>query len=138
MGARIGLEAITRLHPGDSHLPDKTDQVQAAAWSAAATDWPSAPPAPRPLSLFRPEPLLGTGDSPDLPARFRWRRQTLAVIAAAGPERIAPEWWLDLPEWRTGQRDYWRVDTDSGQRLWLYFAHGDAMSAGWFCHGSFG
>lgn len=137
MGARIGLEAITRLHPGDSHLPDKTDQVQAAAWSAPATNWPSTPAVPRPLTLFRPEPLMGTEDTPTLPRQMTWRRQPLTVTAATGPERIAPEWWLDLPDWRTGQRDYWCVDTDRGQRLWIYFGHGDTMSAGWFCHGTF-
>jgi len=24
-----------------------------------------------------------------------------------------------------------------GQRLWLFYGHGGAMSPGWFCHGSF-
>ena len=137
IGARIGLEAVTRLHPGDSHLPEKTDQVQAAAWSEPARNWPTMPPAPRPLLLFRPEPLMGIPDMPRLPARFQWRRQSLTITAATGLERIAPEWWLDLPDWRTGQRDYWRVDTDRGHRLWIYFAHGDTLSPGWFCQGRF-
>jgi protein ImuB len=58
-------------------------------------------------------------------------------LACEGPERIAPEWWLDDPDWRTGQRDYWRVTTDLGDKLWLYYAHGGTLSAGWFCHGAF-
>ena len=29
------------------------------------------------------------------------------------------------------------VTTGSGERLWLYYAHGGTMSAGWFCQGSF-
>ena len=61
----------------------------------------------------------------------------LALACAQGPERIAPEWWLDEPDWRSGTRDYWIVTTACGSRLWLYFAHGAAMSRGWFCHGSF-
>ena len=89
------------------------------------------------MLLFRPEPLMGIPDIPRLPARFQWRRQSLTITAATGPERIAPEWWLDLPDWRTGQRDYWRVDTDRGHRLWIYFAHGDTLSPGWFCQGRF-
>ena len=76
-------------------------------------------------------------DSRHLPARFRWRGRTHATAAATGPERIAPEWWLDEPDWRSGVRDYWRVTTAAGDRLWLYYAHGNLMSSGWFCHGRF-
>lgn len=59
------------------------------------------------------------------------------LVRASGPERIAPEWWLDDPHWRTGTRDYWRVTVESGEELWLYFAHGAGLSAGWFCQGMF-
>lgn len=135
LGARIGMEAITRHHPGNSHIPEKSAQVLAAAWSDPARDWP-APPAPRPLLLWRPEPVTAP-DTPDPPARFRWRRRDLALACAQGPERIAPEWWLDEPDWRSGTRDYWIVTTACGTRLWLFFAHGAAMSRGWFCQGSF-
>ncbi len=40
IGARIGLEAITRLHPADSHIPEKTAKRLAAAWSEPATTGP--------------------------------------------------------------------------------------------------
>lgn len=135
LGARIGLEAITRLHPADSHIPEKTMKPLAAAWSEPAAEWPR-PPGPRPLELWRPE-IVTASETPALPSSFRWRGRTLETLAAIGPERIAPEWWLDEPDWRTGVRDYWRVTTRSGERLWLYFAHGGALSPGWFCHGSF-
>ncbi|MCH2096386.1 MAG: DNA polymerase Y family protein, partial [Rhodobacteraceae bacterium] len=108
----------------------------AAAWSKPASDWPRAP-TPRPLLLWRPEPL-SVPDTPTPPQRFRWRRRDFVIQGLTGPERIAPEWWLDDPNWRTGQRDYWQVETDQGDRLWLYFAHGGDMSAGWFCQGAFG
>jgi len=136
LGARIGIEAITRLAPADSHVPEKSALVLPAAWSGAATDWP-APRAPRPALLFRPEPVLAADDRMP-PARFRWRRRDLVTRAATGPERIAPEWWLDEPDWRSGTRDYWCVDVDTGERLWLYYAHGGAVSGGWFCQGDFG
>ena len=135
IGARVGLEAITRLHPAESHIPEKTAKVLAAAWSEPAGDWP-APPAPRPLLLWRPEPVTAE-DAPDLPMAFRWRRRDFRTVAGAGPERIAPEWWLDEPDWRSGVRDYWRVATDTGEMLWLYYAHGATMSGGWFCQGAF-
>ncbi|KNG93309.1 Y-family DNA polymerase [Pseudaestuariivita atlantica] len=135
IGARIGMEAITRRHPASSHLPEKAAQVLTAAWSDAAGPWPQ-PPAARPLLLHRPEPVTAP-DTATVPQEFRWRNRTLQAVAATGPERIAPEWWLDDPDWRTGVRDYWQVTTDAGDRLWLYFAHGADMSPGWFCHGSF-
>ncbi len=140
LGARVGLEAILRLHPADSHIPEKTTNVLAAAWSEPANTWPSRPAAPRPLVLFRPEPVHVSEPvrmPPRPPARFRWRRRDLVLSSGSGPERIAPEWWLDDPEWRSGTRDYWRVEVDTGERLWLFYAHGGAMSAGWFCQGSF-
>lgn len=167
LGARVGLEAVTRLHPADSHIPEKTAHVVAAAWSDPAPDWPAAA-TPRPLLIWRPEsveplpvaPLSATPGAPGaavsgappgaivsgappgatatpLPGGFRWRRRAYACIAARGPERIAPEWWLDDPDWRSGPRDYWQVTTAEGERLWLYFAHGGAVSGGWFCQGVF-
>ena len=135
LGARIGLEAITRLQPADSHIPEKTNQVLAAAWSEPAGDWP-APPVRRPLLLWRPEVVTAT-DHPRPPERFRWRGMTFSTAALTGPERIAPEWWLDEPEWRSGTRDYWRMTTGGGERLWLFYAHGGTMSSGWFCQGRF-
>lgn len=136
LGTRVGLEAITCLRPANSHIPEKAVQVLAAAWAGDPPDWPS-PATPRPALLFPPEPLGDAPETPTPPARFRWRRQDLAMTHAEGPERIAPEWWFDDPAWRSGQRDYWRVTTDKGLRLWLYFAHGGLTSGGWFCHGAF-
>ena len=138
LGARLGAEAVTRLHPAESHIPEKAAQTLAAAWSEPhPAPWP-APRAPRPLVIFRPEPVGAPEDDPTPPARFRWRRRDLATRVAVGPERITAEWWLDDPEWRSGPRDYWRVEVEGGERLWLFYAHGGEVSGGWFCQGSFG
>ena len=135
LGARIGLEAITRLHPGDSHIPEKAAQVLAAAWSIPQMDWPVVLRA-RPLIYFQPEPVVAA-EVPEVPLHFKWRGLTHELRSAQGPERIAPEWWLAERAWRSGTRDYWQVVTKSGDRLWLYFAHGGVISGGWFCHGRF-
>ncbi|MEM0936824.1 MAG: DNA polymerase Y family protein [Pseudomonadota bacterium] len=147
LGARIGLEEILRLHPGDSHIPEKSTQVRAAAWSAPAEDWQVPAAVPRPLVIFRPEPVhVAEGHAWDRratrprahpPDKLRWRRRDLTVRSATGPERIAPEWWFDEPEWRSGVRDYWQVEVETGERLWVYYAHGAGLSPGWFCHGTF-
>lgn len=135
LGARVGLEAITRRHPASSHIPEKTAQVLAAAWSVPAEGWATAR-NPRPLLLWGPE-VVHAPDDPAVPAAFRWRGQGWDLALAIGPERIAPEWWLDDPNWRSGVRDYWVVTTAQGDRLWLFYAHGGAMSSGWFCQGRF-
>ncbi|NOD94395.1 DNA polymerase Y family protein [Ruegeria sp. HKCCD4884] len=135
LGARVGLEAITRRHPAASHIPEKTAQTLAAAWSEPARDWP-APSRPRPLQMWQPEPVMAP-ETPDVPTAFRWRGRDWLLAQATGPERIAPEWWLDDPNWRSGVRDYWVVVTEQGERLWLFYGHGGTMSAGWFCQGQF-
>lgn len=135
IGARLGLEAMVRLAPAQSHIPEKGALRLAAAFAPAARDW--IPPAlERPLTLWPPEPVM-IPDTPQLPDRFRWRGRDHEVTHARGPERIAPEWWLEDPAWRSGLRDYWVVTTSHGARLWLYFAHGAETSAGWFCQGAF-
>ncbi len=91
---------------------------------------------PRPFFLFPPEPLKAEdGERP--PRVFSWRRRRWMRAWAEGPERIAPEWWLDDPAWRSGLRSYWRVETVDGTRLWLFEAAGKEMPGGWFVHGRF-
>ncbi len=136
LGARVGLDTITRHHPAGSNIPEKTTLTLAAAWSEPARDWP-LPPRPRPLLMWRPEPVTAP-DTPTVPGNFRWRGRDWQLTQATGPERISPEWWLDDPNWRSGVRDYWVVRTDQGDKLWLFYGHGDTMSAGWFCQGQFG
>jgi len=135
IGTRLGLDALIRLHPADSHIPEKSATEMAAAFSAPAPDWP-APAIPRPILLFPPEPLTAAAGAPP-PQRFVWRRRPRRAAAVFGPERITPEWWLDDPAWRSGPRDYWRVETDEGTRLWIYHAKGGDLPAGWFAQGLF-
>lgn len=137
LGARIGLEALTRHHPAASHIPEKTAKFLAAAWSDPAPDWP-APATLRPLRIWSPEPITPDTDGPYPPTTFRWRGRNWILTEARGPERIAPEWWLDEPDWRSGLRDYWVVNTLPGDRLWVFYGYGAALSSGWFCHGTFG
>lgn len=117
LGSRLGLEALERMLPAESHIPERGFLTASAAHTEAPgrTDWPAT--APRPLILFPPEPIRAEGGS--VPRSFRWRGWRLTAARAAGPERIAPEWWFDDPDWRSGLRDYWRVETAEGPRLWL-------------------
>src|SRR3546814_11789999 len=61
------------------------------------------------------------------PRRFVWRGQIYRVVAADGPERIHGEWWRNSREmWAV--RDYFRVEADGGERVWL-FRRGDDVDA---------
>ena len=135
IGGRVGLENITRTHPADSHIPEKEFQVLSAAWSEPAKDWPDSYKR-RPLFLWHPEPVKAPQNR-RIPIEFKWRGRNLRTLRAQGPERIAPEWWLDDPNWRSGVRDYWQITCREGDLLWLFYAHGATMPAGWFCQGSF-
>jgi protein ImuB len=130
LGNRIGFDRVLRLLPADSLIPERSFRIAPAAYAAAeAIPWRSGPA--RPMTLFPPEPVAAQGTPP---ARFRWRRMSFSTLRATGPERIAPEWWFDDPNWRTGLRDYWRIETCEGPRLWLFHT---PQSPGWYAQGEF-
>ena len=96
---------------------------------------------PRPIRLFgRPEPIEAIAEVPDgPPVRFRWRRVLHQVAHAEGPERIAMEWWRDQ-NGRALTRDYFRVESREGVRVWLYregLYGRELMEPRWFLHGLF-
>lgn len=133
LGNRLGLDALARFLPADSHIPERGFQVASAVFTEppGAEAWPKGPD--RPLLLFPPEPLLGArGATP--PQRFRWRRRALSVARTTGPERLTPEWWLDDPLWRSGVRDYWRLECAEGPRLWVFFT---PQEPNWAVQGEF-
>ncbi|WP_102226585.1 Y-family DNA polymerase [Acidimangrovimonas sediminis] len=131
IGTRIGIENIHRFLPADSHIPERAFLTVPAAWSRPGGGW--APPRPRPVLMFPPEPILAEGPRP--PGRFRWRRLTLTTARATGPERLTPEWWMQDEAWHRGLRDYWRVETREGRRLWLFHT---PEAPAWFVQGDFG
>lgn len=131
LGNRIGFERVLRLLPATSLIPERSFLMVPAAYAA-----PEAPPRQsgplRPITLFPPEPVTVASGHP--PASFRWRRMRLTTLRATGPERITPEWWFDDPAWRSGLRDYWRIETREGPRLWLFHT---PQAPAWHVQGEF-
>ncbi len=140
---RLGFDHILRFTPADSHLPEKAAIISSAAFSPQTPEEFPFPPVPRPLRLFRtPLALHGfkaasTPGGPGFTATFPLWRRPLTASSLQGPERISPEWWLDDPAWRGGVRDYWWLETESGERLWVYRETGGTGTAPlrWFLHG---
>jgi len=99
LGARLGMNRVTRLISRDSHQPETAVlAVPAALVNATALAWQAEPadmPVDRPLRLFEtPEPVDAVAEVPDgPPVRFRWRRALYEVARAEGPERLAASWW---------------------------------------------
>jgi len=154
LGARFGLRRITRLVPQDTHIPEFAVAAVPAAEDRGRTtedrrrktdNDPSSvvcrPSSDRPIRLFpRPEPIEAMAEVPDgPPVRFRWRQVLHQVAHAEGPERIAMEWWRD-EKGRVLTRDYFRIESETGVRAWLYreglYGHERAPPR-WFLHGLF-
>ncbi|MCC6887814.1 MAG: DNA polymerase Y family protein [Hyphomicrobiales bacterium] len=151
LGARFGLRRVTRLIPQNTHIPEFT------VTAVAAASHRSPQPAPekardctqpsldslaprRPLRLLEPperiEAMAAVPDGP--PVQFTWRRVRYQVARAEGPERIAMEWWRDT-HGRAMTRDYFRVESREGMRVWLYRegAFNTRAMPHWFLHGVF-
>jgi protein ImuB len=131
-----------RAHPSPS-AQERAPQDEAANFFVAAPARIQADSLcpPRPIRLFgRPEPIEAIAEVPDgPPVRFRWRRVLHQVAHAEGPERIAMEWWRDH-QGRALTRDYFRVESREGVRVWVYregLYGRELMEPRWFLHGLF-
>ena len=165
LGARFGLRRVMRIVPQDTHIPEYAVAAVAAASYPGRMAAPQArSPASfrqagaavqtrvenaydqdslapiRPIRLFeQPERIEAIASVPDgPPVQFTWRRVRYAVAHVEGPERIALDWWRD----NQGQalaRDYFRVESREGMRVWLYRegAFNGPGPTRWFLHGMF-
>jgi protein ImuB len=131
---RLGNDRVFRLAPVETEVPERSARrVPATSRSDGAT-WPKDLPRPARL-LSPPEQVQAIAEIPDSPPRFFvWRKVRHRVARADGPERILGEWWLsDEDIWL--QRDYYRVETDSGERFWLFRDAPPVSSGRWWLHG---
>ncbi|AZO60499.1 DNA polymerase Y family protein [Mesorhizobium sp. M1A.F.Ca.IN.020.30.1.1] len=152
--ARLGEAAVLKPVIVDSHLPERAVTTVPFA-EAPQRRMPPKPdrtappmtifPPERPVRLFRsPEPIeVPATEIPEgPPMNFRWRRALYRVARAEGPERIAAEWWRQLPgEEEAPTRDYYRIEDSEGRRYWLYrqglYSSASQAAPRWFMHGVF-
>ena len=137
--ARLGRDKVTWSNWTETHKPERVEGHVPALQSA-----PSPPPTlvrERPIRILKPAEevrvIYAVPEGP--PSQFRWRRVLYRTVRHAGPERIAPEWWLDRPGTRL--RDYYKIEVQDGRRFWLYregqLDDGRGDEPRWFLHGFF-
>ncbi|MFC7611211.1 Y-family DNA polymerase [Teichococcus aestuarii] len=125
--------AIARRAPLLSHWPEYAvapadpyaDPGVPAAWGRAI----------RPIRLLRVPLLVAvTTAAPDgRPVQLRHAGRLYRVLAAIGPERLTPEWWGE--DGHRPRRDYYRLQTAEGPRLWVCRLLEPGAEARWFLHG---
>lgn len=132
LGNRLGFDHVRKFISYDSHLPER-EAVQVEAVSTKSDiPWRKVP-RKRPVQLFPYPEVLRPIEAGRPPKKFEWRRQSYVTAKTKGPERLTPEWW------RQGDhriRDYWRVETEEGPRLWL-LTYPASKRADWFVAGRF-
>ena len=85
------------------------------------------PPSPRPLFLL-PEPLAVAG-ALEPGSALEWEGDRGVVLRAWGPERLRGEWWSE-----PFARDYYVVDLEDGERVWIFR---DGLDGSLHLHGIF-
>jgi protein ImuB len=126
--------SVHRMKPMESHWPEY------AAVAAAPYDTTEVPAGwgheTRPVRLLgHPVALAVTAELPDgLPAQLRYGQVLHRVLHCIGPERLEPEWWgADAAR---PSRDYFRVQTAEGPRLWICrLGEPGPLPPRWFLHG---
>lgn len=153
LAARLGTKRVQSLTMVENWIPEESQDFR------CAQDSPEDAPhktgdlftsdmarqcgvsSPRPMRLLSPpEPIQAIALLPDHPpSQIRWRGQNWRIRRATGPERIGPKWWQNQQSDKMISRDYYRLETQDGYRLWVYRSglpdRGDAIS--WHLHGLF-
>jgi protein ImuB len=133
-------QRVYRVSPVASDVPERSVTRISAVIDHDEASWNGHWPRPVRL-LARPEQVDVMALLPDHPPVWvLWRGKRRKVTRADGPERIFGEWWQRTSEW-AAVRDYFIVEDESGERLWIYRS-GDGVAAEtgshrWFVHGIF-
>ena len=151
---KLGPQRVRRPKQSESHLPERASSwIPAVSSLRAKRSNPERKldcraPSGLAMTAMRPHRLLDRPEAIDviyatpegMPRRFVWRRAVHDIARAAGPERIAPEWWRQPSSARL--RDYYEVEDAHGRRYWIYregvIGDGRGGVPAWFIHGLFG
>jgi protein ImuB len=135
LSLRLGADQIKTAQLNSSYLPEKSfffKSVKSKSTTSAEvppflfSGWP-------PRLLEKPEEIKTIALLPDHPpAKIIWAGKVLRIIRASGPERLAAEWWHEQLNGNLALREYFRVQDQYGQWLWVFR---ESLSAKWYVHG---
>jgi protein ImuB len=134
-------QRLYRITPVASDVPERSLRRIGPTAVETGAEWAARWPRPSRLLAY-PEEIETMAVLPDQPpVVVTWRGKRRRIVRADGPERIFGEWWL-RPREMQAVRDYFVVEDEHGDRLWVFRA-GDGVDAGtgshkWFLHGIFG
>lgn len=133
LGVRLGPQAVLGVRLTSDAQPERAWRYEPLSNGPIRRRRRDRALPPRPLTLL-PQPIRLTADSllPDIPPRqIHVQSVRRCVVRHWGPERIETGWWRG----RMIGRDYFQVETETGQRYWIFRRLDDGM---WFLHGAFG
>lgn len=136
---RLGRSGVNRVELHPSYLPERSYSYAPIGKDPSGKEGAPRPPAfhlldDRPSYLFgAPEEAQAVSLLPDKPpSRLRWRGKELRILKGAGPERIGIEWWHSPLHGDPDDRDYFKVQDDTGRWLWVFRTR---SSQKWFVQG---
>jgi protein ImuB len=139
LGSRLGCAAVARPRLTRDAVPERAVRLASPAGGKRTTRttrkigrgtfrlrplW--LEPSPRPLHVT-------ASDRQGRPLQFRYRGDLHQIRLLEGPERIESS-WQDRQRARQILRDYYRVETITLRRFWLFRRRPDGR---WFLHGEF-
>lgn len=134
-------QRLYRATPVASDVPERSVAWIAPTADETGADWALKWPRPTRLLAY-PEQIETMAVLPDQPpVIITWRGKRRRIVRADGPERVFGEWWM-RPSEMEAVRDYFVVEDENGERLWVYRS-GDGVDTAtgshrWFLHGIFG
>lgn len=132
LGNRLGFDRVRQFTAQNSYLPEHEYKTVEAINRRDEPIWKHCP-RKRPIRLYKKPERLRTLIPGRPPQKFEWRHTTYETKTSCGPERLTHEWWQDR---QNLTRDYWRVQTKNGPRLWLMTYPGHKRPD-WFVAGKF-
>jgi protein ImuB len=114
--ASFGPRAVVRAQLHEAHLPEgrfryePASEVQLPRASRMRAPSKELPLVRRVFSAPRPLPPMPSHEPES------WLGRHGATLAMYGPDRIAGGWWARMRE-----RDYYYVETRTGEILWIYY-----------------
>lgn len=131
---KLGPGSVQEASLRHSHIPEHAGNFAPLSNNKVRLDVSAYPDLDRPPLLFsRPEPAQAMSLLPDHPpSRLQWRGQSFRIRRGTGPERIAAEWWEQYADNVMEERDYFKVQDETGRWLWIFRLK---TTHEWFVHG---